>query len=345
MLKVIPVVSTLGLSLALALGGRALAHRVFGAGTLGSFVTSLVCTGLGVVASLTVLLDALLGIDAVRIAYAIGNQKIYTIANTEITPATILVFALMLAVTWYLGVVAREGTIRTLRARRIGDAGTVAAGARLVQYTVATVGLIVSLQALGINLDTLVTAGAVFAVSIGFALQNIAQNFVSGVILLAERSISPGDIVVVEGMTVRVKVLGIRSTIGVTLDDAEVIIPNSYLVQSNVTNLTLSDSSMRIRLLVGVAYESDVEEVQAALREAAVSVSGRMPSREPVVALMAFGASSVDFEVSVWTDDPWKAQALRSELGMAVFKGLGREGITIAFPQLDVHVVSESPST
>ena len=114
-------------------------------------------------------------------------------------------------------------------------------------------------------------------------------------------------------------------------------IPNSLLVQSSVTNYTLGDSLYRIRAAVGVAYGSDMDQVMEVLMEAGRSVPERAPDKDPIVLLLAFGNSSVDFEVSVWAEDPWAARVTRSSLNMAIWKHLKEAGITIAFPQLDVH--------
>ncbi len=129
----------------------------------------------------------------------------------------------------------------------------------------------VAMRTTGIRLDALFAAGAVFAVGFGFAMQNIAQNFVSGVILLFERTIKPGDVIEVGGQIVKVQQMSIRATIVRTLDEEDVIVPNSSLVQSNVKNFTLEDNIYRVRVTVGVSYSSDVPKVKAALEGCARS--------------------------------------------------------------------------
>jgi potassium efflux system protein len=109
------------------------------------------------------------------------------------------------------------------------------------------------------------------------------------------------------------------------------------LVQSSVTNYTLGDSLYRIRARVGVAYGSDMREVNRVLLEAGASVPERVQEKDPIVLLLEFGSSSVDFEVSIWAEDPWAARVTKSALNMAIWDHLKAAGITIAFPQLDVH--------
>jgi small-conductance mechanosensitive channel len=175
-------------------------------------------------------------------------------------------------------------------------------------------------------------------VALGFAMQNIAQNFVSGVILLVERSIKPGDILRVEGRLVKVMRMGIRATVSRTLDDEEIIIPNSVLVQNSVTNYTLKDRLYRLRALVGVVYWSDMALVRETLERVAKEIPWREKGPEPRILLRQFGDSSVDFEVSVWISDPWRVQLRLSELHEAIWWALKEAGITIAFPQVDVHL-------
>jgi small-conductance mechanosensitive channel len=199
------------------------------------------------------------------------------------------------------------------------------------------VGTATALTNIGINLGALFAAGAVFAVGISFAFQNVAQNFLSGLILLLERSIKPGDILEVEGTVVRVEKLGIRATVARTRDDEQIIIPNTVLAQGTVKNYTMGDSWYRVRVAVGVTYDSDMAQVRQVLEEVVSDVSWAIEAREPIVLMTAFGSSSVDFDVSVWTSDPWRAPRARSRLHEAVWWALKEAGVVIAFPQLDVH--------
>jgi small-conductance mechanosensitive channel len=157
------------------------------------------------------------------------------------------------------------------------------------------------------------------------------------VILLAERSITETDILEVEGVIVRIEKMGARAAVARTREDEELIIPNSILVQSTVRNLTLTDPVHRLRARVGVSYRSDMRQVEETLSAAARSVVGRHEGREPQVFLLAFGDSSVEWEVSIWAASPWVAAATMSELNKAIWWGLKDAGITIAYPQLDVH--------
>ncbi len=132
--------------------------------------------------------------------------------------------------------------------------------------------------------------------------------------------------------------MSIRSTHARTLDDEEIIVPNSHLVQSIVTNFTLRDTLYRVSSEVGVSYGSDMKRVKETLEQAAGAVEWRTRDRDPVVLLVGFGDSSVNFKVSVWIDDPWTMMREKSALNETVWWALKDAGITIAFPQLDLHL-------
>ena len=212
---------------------------------------------------------------------------------------------------------------------------------RVIHWGILFVGVVVALNTVGISVSSLsgiFTAGAVVTVAVGFAMQNIAQNFVSGALLAAERSIKAGDVIEVEGSVLRVQNLGIRTTVASTRDDETIIIPNSLLVQNPVKNFTYQDSIYRIRARVGVSYSSDMRRVFEVLVETAENLEWRSRAMKPRVFMSEFADSSVVFEASVWVNDPWRAPQHRSDLSQAIWFALKDAGITIAFPQMDLHL-------
>ncbi len=259
-----------------------------------------------------------------------------TIGGQPITLGTLLAAVLVLVVAMWISFLGQRAIARPL-ARRSVQEGTSAAIRRLFHYVVMLIAVGIALDTVGISLGALFAAGAIFAIGLGFAMQNIAQNFVSGVILLIERSIKPGDVLEVDGMVVMVDRMGIRATLVRSRDDEELIVPNSVLVQSTVKNFTLRTPLYRLRANVGVSYGSDMALVFRTLSAAAESLSWRIPKKEPVILMTGFGSSSVDFEVSVWIDDPWNARRSTSKLYDAIWWALKRADITISFPQVDVH--------
>ena len=264
--------------------------------------------------------------------------ELFSIAGTPVSVWNVLMaLGLLLGTFWVSRLVQRAVRLAMTR-RGVADEGAVATSQRLIHYFVVIIGAGMALEMVGFDLTALFAAGAVVAVAFGFAMQNISQNFVSGVILLVERTITSQDILEVDGKIVRVSKMGIRATVARTRDEEELIVPNSVLVQSTVKNFTLEDESYRVRARVGVSYRSDVEKVRKTLLKAANELEGRSQRFDPVVYLLEFGDSSVLFEASVWIANPWHEQLARSNLHFAIWNALKREGITIAFPQLDLHL-------
>ncbi len=269
--------------------------------------------------------------------------ELFSVGATTITGASVFTFALILLAALWISRIVQNVAERLLARGGLRQPGTIATTRRLLHYAVLFLGFAVALQTIGISLATIFAAGAVVAVAIGFALQNILQNFVAGVILLAERSITETDVLEVEGTVVRVVRMRARATVARTREEEELIIPNSILVQSTVRNLTLSNSFYRVRTRVGVAYGSDMRRVEEVLTATAHELPERAAESDPTIFLSEFGDSSVVWEVSIWVSDPWDSARARSELNKAIWWALRDAGITIAFPQLDVHFDAPPP--
>ncbi|MCX4241627.1 mechanosensitive ion channel family protein [Paraliomyxa miuraensis] len=265
------------------------------------------------------------------------DVKLFEVGGTSVTLATALSALLVITFTAWLAKVMRRLVRRVFERRGLGE-GTAGTVGGILYYVVLVTGFGVALQTIGIDLAALFTAGAIFAIGLGFAMQNIAQNFMSGVILLTERAIKPGDVLEVEGDVVKVRQMGIRATIVQTRDGEEIIVPNSVLAQSSVKNYTLEDSKFRLRAAVGVLYSSDLRRVRARLEEVSREQSWRLAAHEPEVYLSEFGDNAVIYEIFVWMSDPWRERAARSSLHEAIWWAFKEEGVVIAFPQLDLHL-------
>jgi potassium efflux system protein len=262
------------------------------------------------------------------------NVKLFEIGGRTVTLATLIAAVAIVILSYLLSRLVQTGIVRALGA----EGGSVHVATRLTHYVIVVVGLSVALQTAGIDLRALFAAGALFAVGIGFAMQNVAQNFVSGVILLVEHSIRPGDVLDIEGKQVRVVEMGIRSTRVRSRDDEVLIVPNSTLVQSTVRSYTLLDTLCRVRVNVGVAYSSDMRAVRSALEAAARGVAVRSHAKDPLILLESFGDSAVHWEVSIWIDDPWNLRPYGSVVREAIWNALREQKIGIPFHQVDVHL-------
>jgi small-conductance mechanosensitive channel len=265
------------------------------------------------------------------------SKPLFTLSGTEVTLLSIFIFFLIIFISIALSFVLQRALKKGLAHKFENQKGTLAAFLRLIHYAVIIIGFGIGLQTIGINLSALFAAGAVFAIAIGFAMQNIVQNFVAGIILLVERTIKPGDILEIEGNVVRVVDMGIRTTIVRTWRDEELIMPNSIFSQSSVKNFTLRDNEFRLGITVGVEYGSDMKKVIAVLEKTAQNVPWRLPEPEPRILLQDFGDSAVIFGVYVNIDDPWKQRIYMSELRKAVWFAFKEADITIAFHQVDIH--------
>jgi len=265
------------------------------------------------------------------------SEPLFKLSGTEVTLLSLVIFLVVISFAASVSFILQRTLKRTLAHKFKKQEGTLAAILRLIHYTVIIIGFGIGLQTIGINISALFAAGAVFAIAIGFAMQNIVQNFVSGIILLIERTIKPGDILEVEGNVVRVVDMGIRTTIVRTWREEELIMPNSIFAQTTVKNYTLRDNEFRLGVEVGVAYESDMKKVIEVLEATAHKASWRLPQPEPRVLLQDFGDSAVIFGVYVNVDDPWKQRLYMSDLRKAIWFAFIEADITIAFNQVDIH--------
>lgn len=267
------------------------------------------------------------------------NGTLFTVGGNEVTVASLGAGLALLIATFWLARRVRRTANRVLTARG-GPPGPIGTFTGLMYYVLLIAGFGMAMSTVGINPSALFAAGAVFAVGLGFAMQSIAQNFVAGFILIAERTIKPGDLIEVEGMIVKVLEMGIRASIVQTRDGEDLIIPNSILIQTSVKNFTLRDHSLRIRAQVGVVYGSDMQAVKQVLLEVATRLSSKWSAtdRKAQVLLSDFGDNAVIWEAAVWIDDPWEFRPAISDLRESIWWAFKERQIVIAFPQLDLHL-------
>lgn len=216
---------------------------------------------------------------------------------------------------------------------------------RIFGYTLIAIGFYVAFQAVGFDLSSLAIVAASVGVGVGFGLQNIINNFVSGIIILAERPISIGDRIEVAGVAGRVTKIQLRSTTVVTNDNITMIVPNADFISNTVTNWSHGDPKVRIRVPVGVAYGSDLKLLQRLLLEAAAEHPKALRDPSPVVLFNEFGDSSLNFELGVWTQEMTATPIhFTSQMNFIIEQKLRENDIEIPFPQRDLHVRSGLPA-
>jgi small-conductance mechanosensitive channel len=266
------------------------------------------------------------------------GAPLFTLGERSYSTLDLVALPLLLLTLWLaVGLVVRVVRSQVFEAAGV-ESGLQETLAILLRYALTFVGALVLLQGFGVDVRSLAIAASVLGVGIGFGLQSIANNFVSGVLINLERPIRPGDYVDVGGFEGSVVRVGGRSTTIRTLDGVLILIPNSKFLETEVVNWNLGDPRSRVHVPVGVAYGSDVARVRRALLEAARSHPEVEHDPRPQVQMRGFGQSSLDFELLVWTRDPRNKNTLESDLNFAIEQSLRRHGIEVPYAQLDVHV-------
>lgn len=267
------------------------------------------------------------------------TQPYFHIGRLAITPVLlikVLVFVLVLSA---ISRQARQFMQKEILVHTSMDLGQQFAVARITGYLIFVVGLVVGLESLGVDLSSLVVLGGAVGVGVGFGLQNIVNNFVSGLILLVERPIKLGDRVEVGETNGDVVRIAGRSTWVRTNNNVVMIIPNSEFISTRVTNWTANDRQVRFSVPIGVSYHCSPEEVREVLMKVALAHPDVLQQPPPEVVFTGFGDSALNFELRVWTIRQVQTpQKLKSDLYFAVFRAFGEHGIEIPFPQRDLHL-------
>ncbi len=216
----------------------------------------------------------------------------------------------------------------------------------IVRYIVVFLGLLIILQTAGIDLSALTVLAGALGIGIGFGLQHITNNFVSGVIILFERPIKVGDRIEVGGTHGKVIDISARATTIITNDNVSIIVPNSEFMQSRVINWSHNDQNVRFRIPVSVAYDSDVEQVIKLLLEVGREDPHVLQEPPPAFRLVEFGDNGIHFELLVWTSEYIHRRGkFMSDLNVRIIRKFNRHGIQIPFPQRDVHIREGTPSS
>lgn len=284
--------------------------------------------------------------DWLKFVRSMLETPLINFGHVSLTPAKLLLAMLILLIAyWVARLIGRVITGLSHSGRTNLSASGTYALTHILRYTIYVVGAVLAVQALGIDLASLALFGGAIGIGIGLGLQSIFSNFVSGIIILLEKTLKVGDFVEIQsGVTGRVTEINVRYTRVTTNDDVDIVVPNSEFINGKVTNWTLKETYRRIHVPFGVAYGSDKKKVQEAGLSAAREVKSTLTEagREPEVWLVGFGDSSLNFELVVWVGRemaiaPSRAQAIYLwELETA----LRERGLEIPFPQRDLHIKS-----
>ncbi len=281
---------------------------------------------------ITGLLPAVLAeLDAISFAFGKTRISVRTLLEGVLSSGIMLVVVL-----WISATIEK----RILR-EAVGDLSMRKVAANAIRAALLLVGLLFALSAVGVDLTALSVLGGALGVGLGFGLQKLAANYVSGFVILLERSLRIGDVVRVDGFEGVVTDIKTRYTLIRALNGRESVVPNEMIITQRVENLSTTDPQVQIALQVAVAYDSDVDRVREILCAAALR-SERVPKEPaPAASLANFGADGLEFTLSFWITDPENGQlALRSEINLDILRGLREAGIEIPYPQRVVHLKS-----
>ncbi len=277
------------------------------------------------------------------------NASLFTMGGTPVTPIGLVRFLFILFIGWFLSRLFLHA-IRKVNNRTRGgmQESSIMTLGKIISFVIVGISLLVGFTSLGIDVTKLALVASALSIGIGFGLQNIINNFVSGIILLFERSMKVGDyIALADGTRGEVREINIRSTVINTNDNIDVIVPNSEFVNFPVTNWTMNERFLRIKVPFGVAYGSDKELVRRIIVDAALSLPYTLNLTErqyPQVRLKNFGDSSLDFELVVWIKAEWANRPGRvtAAYNWEIETALGKHEVEIPFPQREVRMLGQN---
>lgn len=270
------------------------------------------------------------------------NLELFSLGQSSFTPKTFLGLFFFLFLLFYLSSKIKTVLIRNIFPKYNIETGIGDSIATIIRYILLIIGLVILFQTTGIDLSAFSVLLGALGVGIGFGLQGITNNFISGLIILFERPVKVGDRVEIEGLEGNIIKIAARATTILTNDNIAVIVPNSDLINKRVVNWSHNNRSVRINIPIGVSYKEDPENIRRLLINAAQQNKGILKSPEPYVRFEAYAESSLEFNLQVWTTDySDRPRTLKSELYYSIFTIFRENGIEIPFPQRDIHIIKQ----
>lgn len=266
--------------------------------------------------------------------------QLFSIQNNPVTFLKLVIFVLLIIGFSMMASFVKRMLNNRILPRFVNDSGLRYTLSRMSQYVLVVIGIFISFQFLGINMTGLAVIFGFLSVGIGFGLQNVTSNFISGLIVLFERPISVGDRVSVSDIEGDIEEINIRSTKVKTLDNISIIVPNSEFVSKDVINFSHGDPTYRLSIDVGVSYSSDLDNVVKALNEVAEESDDVLKNIKHDVQLRSFGDSAWEMKLFVWVPDVKKRYEVQNKLNQAIVRKFKEYEIEIPFPQRDLHVRS-----
>ncbi len=270
---------------------------------------------------------------------AVGRYSLGQIQDSELTVGAIFLTVIIIWVTWNLSHIVAELIQHWISGHGISRSLSTLI-TNLSRALVIFIGFYIAVSSLGFDLNVVLLPLSALGLGLGFGMQRIAENFVSGVILLGERPVKDGDVISISGVTGVVESIGLRATLIRTFGGTEVVMPNSVLITNHFDNWTLTNTRVRGDANVGVAYGSDPEQVMQILMGEMQAHEDVLEDPEPRVFFREFGDSSLNFRVMYWVETPAKRLGTLTDLLCAWYARFAEAGIEIPFPQHDIHIRS-----
>jgi small-conductance mechanosensitive channel len=271
-------------------------------------------------------------------AFPVGRIVLFSIAGTPLTVSTLFAALLVLYITFALGWLTKELLGNIVLPRAELDSGITNIVTIISRYTVLAIGILTAISILGVDLSTFAIIGGGLSVGIGFGLQDLIANFISGILLLFEQTLRPGDVIEVAGQRGRVEEMRMRSAVLRTGENVDVYVPNKTLLTSVVADYTNLRPAARKVIKIGVSYGSDPVEVRDTLQEVVESHGLVLKEPAPAVLFVGFGSFTLDFEVAVSISDPGRAAQVLSDLHFMIFREFRKRGIEIPMPQKEFNL-------
>ncbi|HDL17558.1 MAG TPA: mechanosensitive ion channel [Bacteroidetes bacterium] len=271
------------------------------------------------------------------------NFTLFKLNQTPVTISSIFMFFFVLTIFFIISKFLSNTIINKLLIRFQIEEGLRFTLKRITHYLIMITGMVVAFQFVGIDLSGLAVVFGFLSVGIGFGLQNITSNFVSGLILLFERPIEIGDRITIGNTEGDVTAINMRSTTVQSLDNISIIVPNSEFISSQVVNWSHGDPKVRMVVKVGVSYNSDLSTINQALTEVALSNANVLKKPKPKIIFNGFGDSAWNMELWIWLGSPRNYYQIRSEINRDIITKFRKYRIEIPFPQTDLHVRSPLP--
>lgn len=264
------------------------------------------------------------------------NHNLIKIGDYSLATGKLIAIGAIIIAIWIflkiLGIIMRRN--RLLRIRKSRQYAIY----QINKYIAILIATIISLNLLGVDVKVMLAGSAALLVGVGLGLQNLFNDFVSGVIILLDSSVRVNDIIELNGLFCKVQKINIRTTTVLTRDDKNIILPNSTLTSNQLINWTHSHTTSRFEIQVGVDYSSDIPLAMKLMREAALAHPQVIKDPGPYIRLFDFGNSSIDLALLFWSDEIFRVENIKSEIRIKIYDSFRQKGITIPFPQRVVHI-------